>query len=112
MLELFCQVSQRFLANLSEHDSSQTRKSLRLKDFNRIIFEYKFNRNKFDLPRAQIKGNIDILVISEIISDNSFHDGQLKIPGFATPVRNARNSYLWIHNGIHKRIFGVTSTLG
>ena len=48
-------------------------------------------RNKFDSLVDQIKGNIDILVISETKLDESFPVGQFKIPGFATPFRRDRN---------------------
>ena len=41
----------------------------------------------------QIKGNVDILVISETKLDESFPVGQFKIPGFATPFRRDRNEF-------------------
>ena len=44
-------------------------------------------RNKFDLIVDQIKGNVDIMVISETKLDESFPNGQFKIPGYALPCR-------------------------
>ena len=41
----------------------------------------------------QIKGNVDILVISETKLDESFPVGQFKIPGFATPFCRAKNEF-------------------
>ena len=50
-------------------------------------------RNKFDSLVDQIKGNVDILVISETKLDESFPVGQFKILGFATPFRRDRNEF-------------------
>ena len=50
-------------------------------------------RNTFDSLVDQIKGNVDILVISETKLDESFPVGQFKIPGFATPFRRDRNEF-------------------
>ena len=41
----------------------------------------------------QIKGNIDILVISETKFDESFPVGRFTISGFATPFRRDRNEF-------------------
>ena len=48
-------------------------------------------RNKFDLLTDQIKGNVDVLVISETKLDDSFPTGQFKIPGYASPFRLDRD---------------------
>ena len=48
-------------------------------------------RNKFDLLADQIKGNVDVLAISETKLDDSFPAGQFKIPGYASPFRLDRN---------------------
>ena len=50
-------------------------------------------RIKFDTHVHQIKGNVDVLVISETKLDESFPEGQFKIPGFATPFRRDRNEF-------------------
>ena len=48
-------------------------------------------RNKFGLLKDQIKGNIDILMISEIKIDDTFPHGQFFIEGFSTPYRLDRD---------------------
>ena len=40
-------------------------------------------RNKFNKLVDQIKGNADITIISETKLDDSFLNGQFKIPGYA-----------------------------
>ena len=40
-------------------------------------------RNKFNKLVDQIKGNVDIMVISKTKLDDSFPNGQFKIPGYA-----------------------------
>ena len=50
-------------------------------------------RNKFDTLVHKIKGNVDVLVISETKLDESFPEGQFKIPGFATSFRRDRNKF-------------------
>ena len=50
-------------------------------------------RNKFDALVDQIKGNLDILLISETKLDESFPEGQFKIPGFTSPFRRNRNKF-------------------
>ena len=48
-------------------------------------------RKKFDLLVDQIKENVDIMVISETKLDESFFNGQYKIPGYTLPCRLGRN---------------------
>ena len=43
--------------------------------------------NKFDRLSDMIKGNIDVLMISESKLDNSFPDGQFLIEGYGEPFR-------------------------
>ena len=50
-------------------------------------------RSKFDALVDQIKGNVDILKISETELDKSFPEGQFKIPGFTSPFRRERNEF-------------------
>ena len=44
-------------------------------------------RNKFDILTDQITGNVDVMVISETKLDDSFPEGQFKIPGYSSPFR-------------------------
>ena len=62
-------------------------------------------RNKFDLLVDQIKGNVDIMVISETKLDESFPNGQFKIPGLTAMTWKPFCKYvlrLWM-NLHHKR---------
>ena len=76
-------------------DCNNTLKSLRKDNLNKLNFAH-FNinsiRNKFDLLLEQIKGNVDVLMISETKIDDSFPVGQFLIEGFCTPYRLDRNS--------------------
>ena len=69
-------------------------KDVRIKNLNRIVLAHlniSSLRNKFDLLTDQIKGNVDVLVISETKLDDSFPTGQFKIPGYASPSRLDRD---------------------
>ena len=50
-------------------------------------------RNRFDALIVQIKGNVDVLVISETKLNESFPEGQFKIPGLISPFRQDRNEF-------------------
>ena len=50
----------------------------------------------------QVNGNVDIVYISETKLNNSFLDGQFRIPGFAVSFRRDGN-FRWWHNCFHKR---------
>ena len=70
--------------------------SLRKNNLNRLIFaQLNINsiRNKFDQLVNGIKGNIDILMISETKLDDSFPSMQFLIEGFGPPFRSDRNSH-------------------
>ena len=49
-------------------------------------------RNKFEFLSTQVKGNIDVLMVSETKIDNSFPVGNFVIDGFSTPYRLDRDS--------------------
>ena len=69
-------------------------KDIRIKNLNRIVLAHlniNFSRNKLDLPSDQIKGNADVLAISETKLDDSFPAGQFKIPCYASSFRLDRN---------------------
>ena len=64
-------------------------------NLNKLIFAHlNINsiRNKFELLSKQIKGNVDVLMISETKIDDSFPVGQFLIEGFCTTYRLDRNS--------------------
>ena len=49
-------------------------------------------RNKFDLLREQVSGNIDLLMISETKIDENFAVVNFLLPGFIVPYRSDRGS--------------------
>ena len=72
-----------------------TLKSLCKDNLNKLIFAHlNINsiRNKFELLSEQVKGNVDVLMISETKIDDSFPVSQFLIEGFCTPYRLDRNS--------------------
>ena len=48
-------------------------------------------RSKFEMLSNTIKGNLDILMISETKLDSTFPSNQFTIEGFAAPIRFDRN---------------------
>ena len=68
--------------------------SLRIKNLNKLIVGHlNINsvRSKFDFLTHQVKGNIDILIISETKLDESFPVGQFLINGYGVPYRLDRD---------------------
>ena len=49
-------------------------------------------RNKFEFLVDQIKGKVDLLMVSETKLDENFPQGQFKISGFSRPFKLDRNS--------------------
>ena len=69
--------------------------SLRKKRLKKLIIAHlNINslRNKFEFLVDQIKGKVDLLMVSETRLDESFAQGQFKISGFSRPFRLDRNS--------------------
>ena len=69
-------------------------KSIRIRNLNKIVIGHlNINslRNKFDFLVTQVKGYIDILVISETKLDERFPIGQFLIDGYRVPFRLDRN---------------------
>ena len=85
------------MSNDSTEINSDVRKSLkniRISNLNKVIIGHlNINslRNKFDLLSEQIKGLIDVLMVSETKLDGSFPEGQFLIEGFHSPFRFDRN---------------------
>ena len=68
--------------------------SLRKDNLDKLIFAHlNINsiRNKFNYLSEQIRGNVDILLVSETKIDDSFPQGQFVIDGFSAPYRLDRN---------------------
>ena len=65
-------------------------KSIRIRNLNKIVkghLNINSLRNKFDFLVTQVKGYIDILMISETKLDESFPIGQFLIDGYSVPFR-------------------------
>ena len=90
-------------------DFRNSLKNIRIDNMKKLIFAYlNINslRNKFDLLSEQIKGFIDILMISKTQLDDSFPDGQFLIESYRAPFRFDRNKYggriiLYVRPGGH-----------
>ena len=48
-------------------------------------------RNKFEVHSNSIKGNLDILMISQTKLDSTFLSNQFTVEGYAAPIRFHRN---------------------
>ena len=82
--------------NLIETTHGSCLKSIRMKNINRVIIaQININsiRNKFEILSGLIKGNIDVLLITETKLDSSFPITQFLIEGFSPPYRLDRDSY-------------------
>ena len=85
-------------STVSQSDVKKAFKDIRISNMNKLIFGYlNINslRNKFDLFSEQVKGSIDILMVSETELDDSFPEAQFLIEGFHSPFRSDRS----IHGG-------------
>ena len=85
-------------SDFEKKDSSNLKQakenSLCKDNLDKLIFAYlniKAIRNKFDYLSEQIRGNLDILLVSETKIDNSFPQGQFLIDGFSAPLRLDRS---------------------
>lgn len=77
-----------------EKDCFQVMKEIRKSNFRKLIVAHlNINslRNKFEALKEIVKGNVDILMISETKLDESFPEGQFLIEGFTIPFRLDRN---------------------
>ena len=73
-------------------------------------------RNKFDLVVDQIKGNVNIMVISETKLDESFPNDQFKIPGYALPFRLDCNQFgggimVFVREDILSRVLSLNKSI-
>ena len=80
--------------HMSNSPYSDNLKFIRKDNLNKLIIAHlNINsiRNKFDFLVDKIKGNVDIMMISETKLDNTFPNGQFLIDGFNEPIRLDRN---------------------
>ena len=88
---------------------------LHIKNINKIIvgrLNINSIRNKFDFLAQQVKGNVDILMISETKLDESFPFGKFLINGYSVPFRFDRNgngggTFLYIRENILSKLLSV-----
>ena len=77
------------------NDCISVLKALRSDNSNKLIFTHinvNSLRNKFESLSTQVKGNIDVLMVSETKIDDTFPVGNFVIDGFSTPYRLDRDS--------------------
>ena len=75
---------------VSQSDIKKALKNIRITNMNKLIFGHlNINslRNKFVLFSEQVKGSIDILMVSETKLDDSFPEAHFLIEGFHSPFR-------------------------
>ena len=93
--------------------------SLRGKNLNRVILaQLNINsiRNKFDLLAEGIKGKVDVLMISETKTDETFPSKQFYIEGFTPPYRLDRNCYgggilVYVREDIPSKLIEMNSSV-
>ena len=76
-------------------DTKTILKSIRQEHTNKLVFAHiNINslRNKFELLADQVKGNIDVLMISKTKIDDSFPLGKFLLGGFSNVYRLDRDS--------------------
>ena len=91
-------------------------KATRIANINRLMIGHiNINsiRNKFEMLSNSIKGNLDILMISETKLGSTFPSNQFSIEGYATPIRFDRNGrgggiILYIREDISARLLATS----
>ena len=79
---------------IADHITNADLKSLRIRNLNKIVvchLNINLIWNKSDFLADQVKGNSDILMISETKLDESFPPGQFLLHGYSAPFRFDRN---------------------
>ena len=98
-----------------DHITNADLKSLRIRNLNKIVVGHlNINsiRNKFDFLAHQVKGNIDILMISETKLDESFPPSQFFLDGYSVPFSFDRNGngggiLLYIRDDIPSKLLSM-----
>ena len=98
---------------LPKNTCNITLKTIRSDNANKLVFAHlNINsiRNKFEFLATQVKGKIDVLMISETKIDESFPKGNFLIEGFSTPYRLDRDSkgggiMLYVRADVHSNLF-------
>ena len=98
-------------------DCKSTLKTIRDHNLNKVIFAHLNTnsiRNKFEELISQVKGTVDVLMISETKIDDSFPIANFLIDGFSQPYRIDRNSsgggiMLYVREDIPSNLLKVES---
>ena len=80
---------------INDNDPLNILKNIKIKNLNRLVIGHlNINslRNKFESLKCIMKGNLDILVITESKLDSSFPSQQFAIEGYALPYRIDRDA--------------------
>ena len=102
-----------------DHITNADLKSLRIRNLNKIVVGHlNINsiRNKFDFLAHQVKGNIDILMISETKLDESFPPSQFFLDGYSVPFRLDRNGngggiLLYIRDDLPSKLLSMNKNI-
>ena len=72
-----------------DHITNIDLKYLRIRNLNKIVGDLNINsiRNKFDFLAHQVRGNIDILMISKTKLDESFSPSRFLLDAYSVPFR-------------------------
>ena len=111
----FAEVNNKLVDNASNKDLI----SPRIRNLNKIVVGHlniNSTRNKFDFLAHQVQGNIDILMISETILDESFPPGQFLLDGYGVPFRSDRDGngggiLLFIREDIPSKLLQVNNNV-
>ena len=79
----------------ADQENSGYRLFLRTSNPDKLVFAHldiNSIRNKFEMISDQIKGNVDVYLVSETKTDDSFPNGNFLIDRFSTLYRLDRNS--------------------
>ena len=79
-----------FTTVTTKDDFKTKLKDIKITNLNRIVISgmnINSTRNKFELLVEAVMGNVDILIVTETKTDESFPTSQFIIPGFTSPYR-------------------------
>ena len=104
---------------IADHITDADLKYLRIRNLNKIVaghLNINSIRNKFDFLAHQVKGNFDILMISETKLDESFPPGQFLLDGDSVPYRFDRNGngggiLLYIRGDIPSKLLSMNKSI-
>ena len=104
---------------IADHITNADLKSLRIRNLDKIVVGHLNTnsiRNKFDFLVHQVKGNIDILMISETKLDENFPPSQLFLDGYSVLFRFDRNGngggiLLYVRGDIPSKLLSMNKNI-